>query len=54
MWTFVTLIWNSLPRPNTHGVRIWKGKRRGCVRYWINLENVRIEKGGDESLVGNG
>ena len=42
------------PPQHTRSGRIWEGKRRGCVRHWINLENVGIEKGGDENLAGNG
>lgn len=50
MWTFVAFVWNSKEYRGT----VWKGQRRGCMGHWVNLENVEIEKDGDEGLEGNG
>lgn len=50
MWTFVAFVWN----PKDYSGRVWEGERRGCVGCWVNLEDMGVEKGGDESLEGNG
>lgn len=46
MWTFVAFVWNSKEYRGT----VWKGQRRGCMGHWVNLENVEIEKDGDEKV----